>query len=195
MQINVIDIPHRNHISYEQIITLRSRNQEREEGMHYIPLKPQGIWYGFDTSWIDWGRSHDYDDRRRFFEGERLHAINLSDNNTCNLHRSDPTKVLVLSSLEECRAFHRRYHTTFNELLGLPAYRNIYDDQQYINWSRVAKDYAGIEIPHIDTDYRFDIVNSNGSASFTNIWNVPSGCIWNVDVITSFTEIDFRGKQ
>ena len=97
-----------------------------------------------------------------------LYKVIISHNSRISLgERKDPTKILVLNSLKQVKAFTNEY---------------IFKKEPFINWKKVSKDYGGIEF----RNYR-NIQNRiiKAKTEFPDlIWatafDVNGGCIWNV---------------
>jgi len=85
---------------------------EQHEGM-----KPQGLWYGVDSAWLDWCSSE---------------MPSWIHKHTYEIVLRPRARVLRLRTANAVRAFHRKYaaHTSWS----------------YPNWVKLAKRYDGIEI-------------------------------------------------
>ena len=184
------DLPHRNHESYKEIIQLRNRSQGKEN----FSTKPQGLWYGFGDSWLGWQQNADAD----FVEvPDKAIIYDLKINAFATFAEPANTKkVLVLSTETESDQFYSKYKTTMGEVFGIPGLRDI-GLSEYINWHHVANDYAGIEIPTIDRYpngiQRYRRLSENYDSAlpnhrFMHHWDVPSGCIWDISVVESFSQ-------
>lgn len=88
-----------------------------------LGMKPQGLWYGIGSSWIDWVRSE-------MPEWEEEHVFKID---------VDLSKMVTIRNHEDLLEFDKKFGI---DIMG-GAYRNI-------DWAAVAKKYSGIEIaPYI----------------------------------------------
>lgn len=194
LHIKVADLPLRNHLSYSPIPHLYNRKQERDETSQstFVPGKPQGIWYGYHDSWLNW-QSYEDEDPVEIASCVYLYNLELKDDVLCHIDdkgsQDTRNKVLTLRKSkisDDYKKFYSRYKTTLNAILGLENVRDLGSFTQYIDWKAVADDYAGIDLPEINSHDR--LTNIDGKISFTYTWDVNSGCIWDVDaVVKSFT--------
>jgi hypothetical protein len=115
-----------------------------------IKSKPKGLWYGFGTSWLDWIKSE-----MPHWERDYMHIIEIN-----------PDKILTINSREELDLFTKKYGAKLSDYYNL------------IDWSKVAKDYSGIEIPTYISSARREV-------DWYYPWDVESGCIWNSDGVKS----------
>ena len=108
--------------------------------------KPKGFWYAFGNEWIDWVNSEMPQWKSKYS------YYYLVDVKGC--------KLLKMSKFEELIEFSQDFG---------------YDDGNsfYINWSKVAKKYDGIEI----NPYVF-AARMNDDAQWYYGWDVASGCVW-----------------
>ena len=118
--------------------------------------KPTGLWYEVNDAWKNWVVDNAPD-----WMGERFnheHHIVV-----------DMTNVLVIRTAEEMMEFTRKY-----VILQDGYFRTF-----HIDWTKVAEDYDGIEIPEYLWSFRM-----NDDTRWYYTWDVASGCIWNTDIIT-----------
>lgn len=100
----------------------------REKPNQDIEYKPNGLWYGIGTAWIDYTR-----DTFPHREQEHMFKIDV-----------DESQMKIIRTLDEMAAFDEEYGVPHKRA---PHYR-------FIDYVRVAKDYGGIEIaPYIDGAY------------------------------------------
>ena len=109
--------------------------------------KPIGFWYSVNGDWERWCRS----DEPGWLKGYE-HAVTLGDE-----------KLLVIRTQKKLDQFHDEYCAS---LPGL-------NKKFYIDWSRVAQAYDGIEIPKYFWDRRHDV-----NMLWYYTWDCASGCIW-----------------
>ena len=109
-------------MSHEPEISFREKpNQE-------IEYKPNGLWYGIGTAWIDYTR-----DTFPHREQEHMFKIDV-----------DESQMKIIRTLGELAAFDEEYGVQHERI---PHYR-------FIDYVRVAKDYGGLEIaPYIGGAY------------------------------------------
>ena len=110
-------------------------------------FKPDGLWYACGDSWIEWTKSQE---PGWLEKSKYLYEI------------STTSRVLVINTPEKFGAFEKEYIYT-----GPGAYKDI----RKIDWARVAKDHAGIEICPYREDYPWE-------SNWYDGWDVASGCIW-----------------
>lgn len=100
----------------------------REKPNQDIEYKPNGLWYGIGTAWIDYTR-----DTFPYREQEHMFKIDV-----------DESQMKIIRTLEEMAAFDEEY--------GVQHDRIHYN--RFIDYVRVARDYGGIEIaPYINDAY------------------------------------------
>lgn len=125
-------------------------------------FKPSGLWYGIDDAWIDWVSSE---------MPNWLHELKYE------VELSPSASLLVLSSAREIIDFTRKFH---DEAL------------RQIDWSRVAKEYDGIEInPYEKWGVLNDGDNELGWSlmMWYSAWDCSSGCVWNSKAINSVRKV------
>jgi hypothetical protein len=129
-------------------------------GQQQFHVKPNGLWYGFGTSWMDFaqqatGIQHMYD------ESDYLYEIQVQ---TTTIDNPDPNKVLRMTSSQEVNSFLQKY----------PAQR--VGQFKMLDWAQVANDFAGIEL--LD----------EADSSFGG-WDIDSGCVWNPAAISGVQQL------
>lgn len=120
--------------------------------------KPNGLWYGMGTSWINWVKME-------MPEWEKKNAYELKI-----LQRFfDTGLILRITDYDQLVAFQEEYKADHM--------MNKITDQTYmIDWPRVKNNYAGIEIAPYIGEAGMDMMWYYG-------WDVASGCIWRTDII------------
>lgn len=157
--------------------------------------KPPGIWYGFKTSWL-WGipESSEWigalqNDSSRCIEerlgqeftdiGCRPFEVRLLKENAIatldeprHLCAEDPNRILQLRDMRDCVAFGRIYHADARSHDG----DSVWTEERYlrIDWKRVMKLYAGIEVPRLKYSSRVQLNPFDWLAT----WDVSSGVVW-----------------
>lgn len=120
-------------------------------------LKPDGLWYSCYDSWYRWILKEEMTS----FLYPYIHKIRFRPGvaTTIDQKQRDGTKMLVIGNVRDFDRFTMRYQVIVGEYAC-------------IDWSRVSKDYAGIEIcPYLEK--RRDVL-------WYSTWDVASGCIWNI---------------
>lgn len=128
---------------------------KREYSQH-LDFKPNGLWYGYDSNWVNWLDSFDYDVKKNMIHIE----INT-------------TNLLTIKTFEELLSFIKSY---IHEVNGNKCLR-------FIDWEKVTKDYSGIEIlnyPVLKSKYR--ALRLLGEVWFL-LWDIDSGCIWDLSIL------------
>jgi len=123
--------------------------------------KPEGLWYAFGRSWIDW-------------------RLAPSDRGTddCNLHplfelNVDTDNFIKLTCLKDIR----RFHDIFGCIDTITGYPDV-----TIDWVRVAAQYDGIEISPYDS-HCCDL-------HWYKTYDIASGCIWNLKTIKNIIRVN-----
>ena len=115
--------------------------------------KPQGLWYSCGTAWRDWLEAENWQPADYQYAYEII---------------IDPSHMLIIDSEKALDKFNQKY-----------SFKRDYGD--LINWHKVAKDYAGIEICPYQWSYRY--------VNWYYPWDVASGCIWNEKAIKQVVQI------
>lgn len=128
--------------------------------------KPQGLWYGIDSAWLEWCESE---------MPQWVRPYNY-------VLEIDYSKMLVLTTEAELLEFTNRFLCK-----GGPKLFKSFEQQLvgFIDWPLVAQEYSGIEIPSYVWDCRFTLMWYYG-------WDCASGCIWRTDVVRSVTKIEIN---
>lgn len=121
----------------------------RAAGEQTATFKPEGFWYSVDGEWECWCKSEQPD----WLEGARVYQVTLGDES-----------IIRLQSVEEIDEFHEKYRAGEGD----------YWKKNFIDWSRVAKDYDGIEI----APYQWERRLSGKAHMWYYSWDCASGCIW-----------------
>lgn len=126
--------------------------------------KPKGLWYGIGPSWLDWCTSERMD-----WIGPYWYRLTL-----------DESRLLRLTTTREMYEFSKTY------IGGAP---ERYKDDEfmrylYIDWTRVAREYGGIEIAPRQS-CRFE-----KWAEWYWGWDVASGCVWDASLVLSLDRVE-----
>ncbi len=124
-------------------------------------LKPDGIWYACGTNWLDFLETSMGGPSKDEYQ---VWALKL-----------DMSKVKALTTSKEISRFSWKYRNLDEYFKNSKI--------KIVDWSKVSKDFAGIECcPYPVDDFH---------TAIENIWyagiDVPSGCIWDVSAISNST--------
>ena len=124
-------------------------------------FKPRGLWYDFDNDWIDFVTRNQFNW--------------LSKN---NYHiEVDQSRILVLDSDKDVATFTEKYIKDTNGVYF------------FIDWSKVAEDYSGIEMPNYNKLRHFHGLEMVMKLLWIRSWDVKSGCIWDLSAIKKVTKL------
>lgn len=125
-------------MSHEPEINFREKtNQELE-------FKPNGLWYGIGTAWIDYTR-----DTFPHREQEHMFKIDV-----------DESQMKIIRTLDDMEEFEKEY--------GVKQPNSYYT---YIDYVKVAQDYGGIEIaPYLGAAYGKHLWYSSWDLASGCIW-------------------------
>ena len=123
--------------------------------------KPEGFWYSCEHEWLDWVRAE-----MPHRDDEHYYNIKLNYDN-----------ILQISNFEELLAFSEEYGIGKEFCIA-------------IDWKRVAKKYAGIEICPYQDDGRYE-----HKTLWYHPWDVASGCIWNKKAVLAIEPASKPLKQ
>ena len=149
----------RYHLAHHPLTYVVQRPWVQDRGM-----KPEGFWYGVGDGWLRFLQQGGAPIRKLY--ARHVHALRL-----------DLTRVARLTTVAEVRAFHEKYRDQHAH----DAYSKI-----VLDWRKVERDFAGIEIAPYQYALRFD-----HKVFWYYPWDVASGCLWDVDVIK---RVEYRGK-
>ena len=127
----------------------RSRRYEQTDY-----FKPKGFWYGFDDSWQKWCECEQPDWIRRYFYELKLNGSNL----------------LILKTKADMLRFNQEYG-------GRPILPSMKLIKQ-VEWTRIAREYDGIEIPVYFWEFRM-----HPEFMWYYGWDCASGVIWNLEKV------------
>jgi len=121
-----------------------------------LDFKPIGLWYGYDSNWVDWSNSFNYDVKKNMIRIE-----------------IDTTNLLTIKTVKELLLFTKSYRRAFNGNKFL----------KFIDWKKVAKDYSGIEILNYHVlKSKCRTLGVLGEIWFF-LWDIDSGCIWDLSIL------------
>lgn len=147
-------------LSEDEEIKFRDKTQNAE-----YTFKPRGLWYAFGMDWFDAVQSvvPSYASRYNF-----IHTIKVTD------------KVCSIKTIEEAVEFTDKYG--FGE--------GHFYKQYLIDWSKVEKDYSGVEA--LDPIRWCRTEGFEGKLWWLYSWDAASGCIWKSDGIESIEPYDYK---
>ena len=123
-------------------------------------LKPNGLYYSYGTTWIDWVKDNEPD-----WEGDDVYYLDTND-----------SKILKLNTLEDIVEFGQTYGVKYE------GRKNILR----INWKEVSKKWSGIEIGQLVDDHFSTI--SLYREPWYEAWGVGQGCIWGEGVVRALSK-------
>ena len=158
----------KDNYSNARIIMSKSDNIEfKPTPNQEISFKPKGLWYGIGDSWISWVKSE-----MPGWEDDNVFMIEINEN-----------LILRITNYNELVEFEDKYSTKNLDVNGGKSALRARFDYKQIDWSKVAKDFAGIEIAPYIYKARYEHMWYYG-------WDVASGCIWGEGVITKVTKLN-----
>lgn len=175
-------LPKRNKIDKTKNLKLKIKSYKQNT------FKPTGFWYSCYSSWYDWVKKEMPEWLFKY-----IHKINIKTNIITNIQNKDKDKLLVINNIKDFDILIEEYgfieKTISNEYEKY--YKQIYKKEKYyctwIDWRKVSKDYGGIEICPLLKDGRVYL--------WYSIWDVGSGCIWNIEKIIKDTELIYEKKN
>ena len=132
------------------------KNDRYDNSLVGTSLKPVGQWYACGQVWKDW-----VEDEMPYFYEEYEYRYRFS---------LDHSKMLVIQTEQELSEFIRKYGES--------------KEMVFIDWTRVAIDYYGIEIC-APGDSLPKGTKWTEDTKWLSSWDVASGCIWNSDAIVA----------
>lgn len=132
------------HLSKSPIYKLEKRGYIQKHS-----YKPNGFWYGFGNEWIDFVEIKFPEEK-----GEYVYEVYINSSN-----------VLQIKDYLGIKKFTQKYRFDTQIEPGAVI---------FINWTKVALEYDGIEInPSVE--------NARYEFPWYSSWDVASGCIWNLN--------------
>lgn len=162
------------HLSTTSKLNFEDRLQKNEE----FTGKPKGLWYSINNSWEEWIQE-----------------------NISGWVEDHPYKYLVKINLEKMLILSHQDMLPFTEQYGcsMADYFMLGVNKEdafsrfapgYIDWTKVRKDYVGIEIPEYHWDFRL------ASETFWYYgWDCASGCIWSKEGLLSIRKYPAYTKK
>ncbi len=155
------DDTRRLHYSKESVVVPRTVTEDiaSDKQKRYKPR--HGLWWSVGDSWADWCVGESFGGVRDY-----LHEFIIDD-----------SKLLCIKTVEELDAFSEKYRTD-HYLAELAADWHAislgFDD--FIDWPKVVKDYAGVEISPYLYERRLTVMWYYG-------WDCASGIIWDMSAM------------
>jgi len=168
------------HTSFQKINKLKNTNKQRKD------FKPNGLWYSTNNNWNKYAIDNMYNQLHTYFY--KLKIIHTT------INKLDKNKILLIKTKKDYTNFIIEYG---NEL-------KIKNSQDVcfiiINWRRVAQNFGGIELKNLENlkkshTFLLNHFNSNSKIkknkiiSPLNLFDIDSGCIWNIQTIKLFEEV------
>lgn len=122
-----------------------------------IGEKPKGLWYDLDRSWIR-------------FVGKRMPGWWSKNGKHTYKVQVDLSKMIVIRNYKELVAFEKKYGTG-----------SIAENDFWIDWPKVARDYSGIEIA--------TFIRKADDRNWYYVWDVASGCIWEKSALKNVEKV------
>lgn len=108
-----------------------------------------------------------------------IYKINIKSNIITDIWNKD-------KNISDFEVFHKRYSKKLKIIHSNEFISNEFISNEFINWKKVAKDYGGIEICPCIPVYKKYI--------WFALWDVASGCVWNIESIIKNTELIYEKK-
>ena len=123
--------------------------------------KPLGLWYGFSEAWVKFSKQEFGSDNIHHFSNIKF-AYDVKVINT---------NIIVLKDIHDVSNFTKSFASK-----GGTSYTRI-------DWSKVSKEYSGIEIPTYKEEGMYWYSNKSPNYNWLSAWDVASGCIWNKEAV------------
>ena len=152
-------LPYRSHVSFQKFDAL---DLSRDYDINDNHVKPKGFWYGIRFDWSKFVKEELGIKTRSY-----LYEVKLKPRSLATF--DDPPdfdKILQIKTEDDLRKFYERYV-------------KIVDRKGSYSWSRLKRDFGGVEIPNI---------NMKGISKMDpvfGVWDVSSGVVWNLSIIVS----------
>ena len=181
------DIPYRNFISKKRI-TLKTLSKLKKIKPSTCRM-PHGKWYSIKHYWLEnleLNLNYNKIDYKKIsllkkykLGNNYFHEVILKCDTFTDIEHKDKNKILVIDSSKDMIKFSKEYCDTIFSEKNAKEYE--------MNWCKVSNDYAGLEIPRFIKKCH-DLANKLTSWYYG--WDIPSGVIWNPDVIKSINIIE-----
>ena len=174
------NVPYRNFLSDKKIsldvLCKLNRGQS-------VCTKPFGKWYSIRHYWLEnlrlkmWHTKIDYSNntpsRKYDISGKYLYEVVLNYGSFIDIKKKNKDKILIIKNSSDLITFSKKYGKEK-------------DGDMIIDWCEVSDDYAGIEIPKM---YKKLHDAMNKLTTWYYGWDIPSGVIWNFDVVSEINLI------
>jgi hypothetical protein len=161
-------------------------------------FKPLGLWYAIGDSWYKyWYRNHL--EMKNLPKNLNIFKLSIHKNSfITDIKNPNPNKILRIKTNDDVKLFTKLYRMKPYKKLHFPELiindwkerKNIYFDDNNIDWQKVAKKFGGIEF----NPYIHQVIEpiKDGKKQILIMWyntiDVPSGCIWNLRTIVENTQ-------
>ena len=157
-------LPKRNRIDQSKKLKIKHKYTQKHSF-----LKPNGVWYSCYNSWYSWTKREMPNWLYKY-----IHEINFNKNILTDIDNKNKDKVLVLNKIRDIELFHKRYYNP--------------NDKDFIDWTKVTKDYGGIEFSRHFSEIR-------QKYPWYYSLDAASGCVWNTKNIIKDTGLIYEKKQ
>lgn len=165
-------LPKRNTISDSKNININIIEKQKQG------YKPIGIWYSCYNSWYNWI----IEENMTSFMKKYIYKITINKNVLTNIDNINKNKLLIIKNIKDFDKFNNKYKIIDSTNTFFGGINN-----NLINWEKVSDDFGGIEIcPYIVERKNY---------LWYNMWDVASGCIWNMPKIINTTEMIYKKKN
>lgn len=129
--------------------------------------KPSGLWISVNDEWKKWCIE------------ENFHIEELYTQNEIKI--LDFSKIFISNTIEDIKSFKDKYSKLDSLII-------------FIDWQKVMKDYDGIIIHNFyDLKYKDDLLYDE-KFMWLYSWDIPSGCIWNLNIIEVIDSINIEDE-
>jgi hypothetical protein len=145
----------------------KTLKEYKTDVLNFTP--PIGFWYGFRYSWLDFlNKNKKTTSSESIKYTGYVYEITIKKDFFTTIENKDTNKILQIKNKEDLLKFHKKYYAKGVDLLS-----------QDIDWEKVRKIYGGIEIKYNP----FNNSKINDTPMWYIFFDIPSGCIWNNDIL------------
>ena len=140
--------------------------------------KPSGLWYAHKNNWLEWAKKFDLNRYRYLYKLKLKHT---------KMNTVDKENILLIQNKTDFFNFTVKYGEKKETAIS-----NII----LIKWNKVAKDFGGIELknikriiePNEELKKKFKLNPDKLSILWNYLFDIDSGCVWNVNAIIDFKQ-------
>ena len=126
-----------------------------------------------------WKNENEFKLKKKF----HLYEIKFKYNSFTDLNNPSFDKILIIKTKKNLIKFCKKYMIEEPSVSSGSDYR--LSQKANIDWNKVVKDFGGIEITIIPSW----AIRIGKYTSWYDSWDIPSGCIWNDQIIKKITKI------